>query len=234
MKRLFLVAILTTAAPVVAQVEPTVTVIGRGETALIPDFATVTIGVRVQRTTPDAAASAMSGEIDAVVDTLVALGVPRDSLPTRVFGISTDRAREDGNRIVGYSSQVTLELTTFELERLADFVGAAIARGATDIGQVQWGSTAWEEGRREALARAVANAQADAEVIATARSSRLGPLLTISDEEVANPRSYGQARRRSPTDVLPAPVSRSALIPQSIIVEESVVATWRLLPPGDR
>lgn len=223
------VVLLATAHSVSAQVDPTVTVVGRGETALIPDYATVAIGVRVQGATPDAAATAMSDGIDAVVDTLVALGVPRDSLPTRVFGIATDRARDEGNRIVGYSSQVTLELTTFELGRLADFIGAAIAKGATDVGQVQWGSTEWETGRREALRRAVVSAQGDAEVIASARSSRLGDLISIADEDVSNPRGIGQARRRILSEVMPAPMSQSALMPQAIIVVESVVATWRLV-----
>jgi uncharacterized protein len=220
--------LLGVATPAFAQSEPTVTVLGKGEVALVPDFATLSIGVRVQEATPDAAATAMSAKIEEVVDTLISLGVPRDSLPTRVFGISTDRAREEGNRIIGYTSQVTLELRTFELDRLAEFVGAAIAKGATDVGQVQWLSTQAEVGRREALRLAVLSAQADAEVIADARSVRLGDLIDISVEGAVNPRSAGQARRRSQIEMLPAPVSRSALMPQVIVVTESVIGIWRL------
>ncbi len=214
-------------APCLAQSAPTVTVIGRGEVALVPDFATLSVGVRVQQPTPEAAAAAMSESIDAVVDTLVSLGFPRDSLPTRVFGITADRAYQEGNRITGYTSQVTLDLRTSELDRLAEFVGAAIAAGATDIGQVQWGSTEAEAGRREALRLAVINAQADAEVIADARSSNLGELVDISVEG-ANPDQVMFRRRTADIEILPPPVTPSALIPQVIKVTMAVVGTWRL------
>lgn len=207
--------------PLVSQAttETKVVVAGSATVEVSPDFATMGLGVRVQASSPDEAAREMSVRIDAVVDTLAALGFPRDSLPARVFAVTTDLSRADGYRITGYSAAVTLEVRTTELDRLAEFVGAALAAGATEVNQVRFGSSYEAEAREEALRQAVEAAERDAQVIAEARDTQLGPLLKISTVE--RPNSGLRLRAASF-------VTASALVPQMIKVTVTVTTWWTL------
>jgi hypothetical protein len=213
-------------APIQAQeARPVIRVAGSGEVPLVPDFATFRIGVRVQDSTAEAAAAAMSSRIDAVVDTLEAMGFPQDSLPTRLFDVSADRAYREGNRIVGYSAGVTLEVRTFELDRLAEFVGRAITAGATEAGGVRFDSTERSAARAEAIRLALEAAQRDAEVIAEARGGRLGRLIEISTVSGGSGRTYVHATE---FEMAGPPISGSVLTPDRIKVRASVEVLWEL------
>ena len=205
---------------------PVVRVAGTGEVMVSPDYATLDIGVRIQQQTAEAAAAAMSRHIEAIVDTLVDMGFAQDSLPTQVFSISADPDRQEGNRITGYTAVVTLQVNTRELDRLADFVGAAVTAGATEVRNVRFHSTGAEEARAEALRQAVAMATREAEVIAEARGARLGRLLEIGTVQDGGIRLRGMSALAERT--FESFVARSALIPQQIAIEAWVTGTWEL------
>ena len=59
-----------------------ITVSGNGLVELPADFAVLVLGVQIEAETPDSAAARMTRLLDRVSDTLVTLGIPRDSLPT--------------------------------------------------------------------------------------------------------------------------------------------------------
>lgn len=215
-----------------AQEDPAVVrVAGSGEVSLPPDYATLGVGVRVQDSTAEAATAEMSARIESVVDTLEAMGFPGDSLPTRVFSVTTDRARGQDNRITGYSAQVTLQLRTSDLDRLAEIVGGCIAAGATEVGRVDFGSTRAEAARADALRLALEAAEGDAEVIAAARGARLGRLIEVSTSRG----SFAVMARRSLEigSTGPPPLTAYALSPSQITVRASVEAVWELLAPAE-
>jgi uncharacterized protein len=205
--------------------ESEVTVPGSGSVQLEPDYVTVSIGVTVQDKRADAAAARMSELVDAVTDTLVALGTPRGELPSTHFNISTVRNRSPAREIVGYSAAVTFELRTDDLDNVAVFIGAAIDAGATDIGRVQYGSYKAAEAHTEALKLAVAAATEDARTIAEATGRQLGPLKNVTMSGFRT----GVVLAESAVQYERPLISKAALTPQNITVSASVSATWSLL-----
>ncbi len=216
------------ALPIVAQSiseESTVSVSGTGSVSLEPDFVTVSVGVTYQAKSADEAAFGMSERIDMVVDTLVALGIARDELPSMRFDISPVRDRTNFQTIVGYTASVSLGLQTTDLDRIASLIGAAVTAGATNIGSVQYQSTQVEAARQDALRLAVAAAKVDASTIADANHATLGSLIKVSSGGNIRPMMVA-----SEAAVRMDKLSPATLTPQSITVTATVSASWRLLP----
>lgn len=223
-----LVVCLVWAAPALAQDDDpaTLRVVGAASVEVPPDHARLSVGVRIQADSPEGAATEMSRRIDAIVDALVILGFDRDSIPTQVFGISADRDRMGGNVITGYSSATTLQITTFELDRIPEFLSAAVEAGATEVGNVDFRSTRQREARSRALELAVAAARDDAEVLARAAGVELGDLLEVTN--FAQPSGGIMLRGASPAAGRLTTITGSAITPQLLEVNAQVVATWRV------
>lgn len=223
-----LVVCLAWAAPALAQDDDpaTLRVVGAASVEVPPDHARLSVGVRIQADSPEAAATEMSRRIDAIVEALVTLGFDRDSIPTQVFGISADRDRMGGNLITGYSSATTLQLTTFELDRIPEFLSAAVEAGATEVGNVDFRSTRQREARSRALELAVAAARDDAEVLARAAGVELGDLVEVTN--FAQPSSGIMLRGASVSAARLSTITGSAITPQLLEVNAQVVATWRV------
>lgn len=223
----FCLAVCGLAAPLTAQDESShLRVVGAAVVEVPPDHARLSVGVRIQAGSPEAAATEMSRRIDAIVDALVGLGFDRDSIPTQVFGISADRDRMGGNAITGYSSATTLQITTFELDRIPEFLSAAVAAGATEVGNVAFESTERRNARSRALELAVAAAREDAEVLARAAGVELGDLVEITN--FAQPTSGIMLRGAGVVAGRLPGVTGSAITPQLLEVNAQVVVTWRV------
>lgn len=205
---------------------PIVRVVGTATEEIQPDYALIGIGVRIQAETPEAAVSRMSERIATVVDALAALGFSRDSLPTRVFSVGADRNYSEGNRITGYTATLQLNLRTSELGRIAEFVGAALSAGATEIGSITFASTEAEAAYETALRRALQAAEREAKIIAEAQGGALGSLIEVSTVgDPAASSAYlqlegGQARSRGAISL--------AMTPQVLSIGARVIASWQL------
>jgi uncharacterized protein YggE len=202
-----------------------VSVSGSGAVELEPNYATISVGVTAQAKTAQEAASTMSDGIDAVVDTLVALGISRNELPTNRFDISPVRDRADYQKIVGYSASVSLELRIEELDQIARHLSAVVDAGATDVGNVVFRSTEMEAARHEAVRLAVASATSEARVVAEASGARLGALIDISTGGAIVPRIASSESMMMRSDI-----SSSAISPKDIVVTATISASWTLLP----
>jgi len=230
-------AVLALAVPVHGQTQ-TMRVVGSAQIEVAPDYADLTFGVRVSAPSPADAADEMTRRIDLIVDSLVVLGFDRDSLPTKAFSISTDRDYQNRNEITGYTAVTSLQLTTFELDRIPEFIAAAIALGANEIGNVRFRSTLEDEVRQVALREAVAAARSDAEVLADAAGATLGDLVEITNfaQQISALRTGIVAQRREIGADLEirgvTSISGSVITPQLIPVSVQVVVTWSLRGGG--
>ena len=220
-------------APLSAQDAPAhLRVVGSATVEVAPDHARLSVGVSIQAGSPEAAATEMTRRIEAIIDTLAALGFDRDSLPTKVFSIQADRNRTEGNQITGYTAATTLQLTTFELRRIPEFISAALESGATEIGNVQFKSTEERQARSLALERAVEAAREDAEVLARAAGVEIGELVEVSNFAQAS----SGIMLRGATGMISVTASRiasvSAITPQLLPISVQVVAMWRVEEGG--
>jgi uncharacterized protein YggE len=214
-----------------APMPPQVVVSGTGEARVTPDRATITVGVQSRAQTAAAAAADNARRQKAILDTLKALGLPSEQLSTENFNVSPEMTYPQGGspRVVAYVVTNTVRADVRKLDDVARVIDAALAKGANEISSLQFYSSKADSARRAALAAAVADARADAEVLAKAAGGTLGPLLELSTSE-------------SPVRPMPvmmramaaAPMPKTPIEPGQQTITATVSARWTLEGGGRR
>lgn len=171
---------------------PQIVVSATGEVKVVPDKASLQIGVQSRGATAAAASQANAQKQRAVIDAIKARGVPADQISTSNFNVIPEtRYDREGQQAPRTTSYLVINTVNVELKRV-DLVGAvidaALGAGANQINSLNFGVQSADSARRAALAIAVGKARADAEVIARAAGGSLGPMLEmIANESSVRP-----------------------------------------------
>ena len=83
-------------------------------------------------------------------------------------------------KVTGYTVTNTVRADVRRIDDVGKLIDAALAKGANEISSLQFYSSKADSARRAALAAAVADARADAEVLARAAGGTLGALVELS------------------------------------------------------
>jgi uncharacterized protein YggE len=202
---------------------PQIVTVGTGEARVTPDRATILIGLRSRAGTAAQAGADNARRQRAVLDTLRALGLQSDQLSTMNYAVSPEmQYAPNGDsppRVTGYTVTNIVRADVRKLDDVGRVIDAALAKGANEISGLQFFSSKADSVRRVALSRAVANARADADALASAAGGSLGSLIELASTE--------QAGR--PVRELMAPMASAKGTPieageQSFMV--SVTARW--------
>ncbi|NIM48722.1 MAG: DUF541 domain-containing protein [Gemmatimonadales bacterium] len=207
--------------PAPAEVPAVIAAVATGEVHLPPEYAILYITVEAREDRAEAAAARMQRDLAVVLDTLTALGLPRDSIATTSYGVRQDWDFER-NQSRGYHVSSLVRVTVQDLRQLGPVLDGVIAAGASRTSPLEYGVTSPREGRDEALRRAVAGVRRDAEVMAAAVGGKLGPLLELRT---------GQLQTRAPRVMLEALTVTSAptITPQDVVITVEVSGTWELI-----
>lgn len=208
-----------------------IVVTGRAEVVLAPDFAWVRIGVTIHDSTAAAAAAANGLHLRAIMDTLAALGFPRDSVTRLSYGVEPNYNWRGNRQITGYRVAAVIRLTVRDLATLPAIIDAALGAGATDIPQITFRSDTAEVARRRVLQEALTTARADAEAIAQAADGQLGELLEVH----TGSRGIDYAGYGFSTVYLEQASGHSAgleLTSQGVILNVVVEGRWQFVPGG--
>lgn len=172
-------------AAMAAEEAPRLTVEGRGEVAVTPDIATVTVGVLREAKTAGEALAANNQAMAAVLARVEAAGLaPRD---IRTSAISLSPRREQPEKatqppaIVGFTARNQLSLRVRDLATLGAVLDAVVGEGANELGGVAFGLSDETETLAEARRRAVADALSRARLYAEAAGVTLGRILQIGE-----------------------------------------------------
>ncbi|GAC1647499.1 MAG: hypothetical protein NVS4B3_01620 [Gemmatimonadaceae bacterium] len=208
----------------------TVVASGRGEARVAPDRATIALGVQTRATTAVAAAAQNARKSRAVLDALATLGLAKEQLSTTGYNVAPDMNYDQPTRtshVVGYIVSNTVQVELKRIDQVASAIDAALGAGANLINSLTFSSSAAEETRRLALARAVAAARADAETMARAAGGTLGGLIELSTEALEPEPVFGGrlAGVAAASRSVPTPVE-----PGEQLLNASVIARWRFLP----
>jgi len=179
-------SITTTAEPgtgqavAAAQGPATVTVSGRGEVRVPPDSARVNLGVVTWAKSAREAQAANNRTVSAVVAALKAQGIPREGIQTSEFNIwpQTD---EKGKSVTGYQVNHILTVQVGDVDKLGAVLDAAVAAGANHSYGISFEKADRAALEREALKKAVAEAQARAEVLAGAAGKKIVRVLSVKE-----------------------------------------------------
>ena len=208
---------------------PTITVSGSGEVVLDPDRATVTLSVDSEGPSSAAAAANNARVTTAVTNALLATGAARSDLLTANYMVQPhwQYSNNQPPSRVGYEAHNTLRISVTQLPMLGKWIDVALGAGATRIESVEFDSSAVASARREALSKAVAHAQEDAETLAKAAGGKLGPLQDLTSAQQPTP--FRPVARLA----VPAPISpeeQTHLEPSPLHISAVVTARWLFEP----
>ena len=222
------------AAPAAAQVMAVATpsqvvTTGYGEARIVPDRATIVVGVQSRAATASAASAENARRQSAILDTLRAVGLNNEQLSTINYSVSPEmQYNQNGGapRVTGYTVSNSVRVALRRIEDVGRVIDAALAKGANDISSLQFESSKSDSVRRSAMAVAVANARGDAEALARAAGGSLGPLLELS----TNSPPVQPMMRALAT---PAPGGmRTPIQPGEETINVIVSARWVFVPRG--
>jgi len=205
---------------------PQIVATATGEARLRPDRANILVGVETRAKTAAAAARENNARQQAVIDVIVAAGVPREQISTENYNVSADtRVDKPGQNpvVAGYVVTNVVRVEVRRIEQVGPVIDAALGKGANRIDAVDWFSSNTDAARRQALGDAVAKARGDAEAMARAGGGRLGPLLEITTaEDSGEPRPLYRSRMAGGMAATPIEAGE-------LTVQVHVVARWHFV-----
>lgn len=161
----------------------TISVSGQGEVQAEPDRAVLTLGVESRKPKLEDARAEVTKTVEAVMKLTRDLKIDQKYVRATRVSVQPEYNWEANARernLIGYfvSRQVEIELR--DLEKLGQLLEKSFDLGVNQVGDPRLDSSKRREFEREALAKAVADARLNAEVVAKAAGARIGPPRTIS------------------------------------------------------
>ena len=240
MRSLVLIPMILACAPAMAQqpsvstsaqttvTTPHIVTSARGEARARPDRATIMIGVQTRAATAAQAASENATKQEAVLAALRRLGLTNDQLSTVEYSVHPEMryTEREEPRVIGYTVHNSIRADITRIEQVGAVLDAALGAGANAINSLTFHASNIEEVRRQAIANAMENARADAEVLARAAGGILGRLIEASTVEIAIPLMRQSLARMDMAQAAPP----TPIQPGEQEVSASVTATWEFVP----
>ena len=186
----------------------TLTVSGVGTVAAVPNEAQMSFGVDTRGETARAAVSANADAARRVINALRHAGARE--LQTQY--VSVYPVTGENGRIDGYSASNSVSAVS-DVDEAPALVDAAVGAGANQVSGPSMSSSNAEELYRQALAKAVDEARARAQVLARAAGRAVGEIVSISEAASASPLPYAErAALDSATPIVPGEQDTTATI----------------------
>jgi hypothetical protein len=161
----------------------TVTVSGQGEIQAEPDRASISLGVESRKPKLEEARAEVAKTVDAALKLTRDLKIDSKHVRTTRINVQPEYNWDNGARertLIGYYVSRHVEIDLRDLDKLGQLLERAVDLGVNQVGDPQLDSSKRRELEREALAKAVQDAQLNAEAVAKAAGARLGPARTIA------------------------------------------------------
>lgn len=192
-------------------VDRTISVSGTASTSVIPDTASMSIGVITQAATAKEASEKNAASMNNVTSALKNLGLLDKEIQTSSISIQpVYNYTRDVPVIVGYSASNNVLITTMNLDRLSDIMDKSIASGANQVSGISFMVS--EEKQKQIFGELLSNAVSDANSrandlakslnvkIASVKTSSINegtqmfPVMATLAEKAATPIQPGESR----------------------------------------
>ncbi|WP_094228761.1 SIMPL domain-containing protein [Methanolobus psychrotolerans] len=163
-----MIAVLYASSQSAPGTENTLYMSGYAETKVVPDTATLSIGVIVQSATAKEASDENAILMSAVIKELKAIGLQDKNIQTSYISVYPVYNYDGKQTIEGYSASNSVQVTTMMLDNLSDIIDRSAAAGANQIGSVSFSVSdeMQKELRDELINEAVADASSKADMLA--------------------------------------------------------------------
>jgi uncharacterized protein len=158
-----------------------VNVSGQGEVQAEPDRALVTLGVQTRLPKLEDARAEVNKKIEAVLKLTRELKIDTKYVRATRISIQPEYSYDNSARnLLGYMVSRQVEVDLRNLEQLGQLLERAADLGVNQLGDPRLDSSKRAELQREAMAKAVVDARANAEALVKAAGGRLGRARNIS------------------------------------------------------
>jgi uncharacterized protein YggE len=166
----------------------TITMSGYAEEKVVPDTATLSIGVVVQADTAKTASDQNAALMSAVVTELKALGLEDRELQTSYVSVYPVYNYDKEQNITGYSASNSVQVTTTKLGNLSEIIDRSTAAGANQIGSISFSVSddRQEQLREDLMNKAITDASSKANALASSLDLKVKGVQTASISENGN------------------------------------------------
>jgi len=172
------------ATPVPGPGPATVSVTGHGAVQVKPDMATITLGVDVVRPTLPDALTESNTQMESVLAAVKAAGVAEDDIQTTSFYVNIFRSYDTSGQpgeITGFQVSNQVVVIVRDLDKLNTILGDAVAAGANSVYGIGFAVADPTMAASQARKRAVEDARARAEELASASGLSLGRVVSVTE-----------------------------------------------------
>jgi uncharacterized protein len=197
------------------------------------NLATVTFEFSARGRTPRAAGKATAARANAIRRALIAVGIPRDSLPTGgQWGWWGSRARLEPGPYGRDTSYVVTDVFTArirDLTLIGRAIDTALVEGASSVSNVQFGATDTDREYVRGLGDATRRARENAAAMAEAEGGALGRAIELNTQAMRDD-YYSPFDLRSSQVTSAASWESSSIVVPELKVTVTVYGRWELLP----
>jgi uncharacterized protein len=206
--------------------------IGSASVAVVPDMATIRIGVeRAEKTSVKAFAAAKTA-INDVTARMKAEGIAIKDLSTSNLSLNPvyDQQKTDERGrpiIVAYAASVEITVVSRDISKTGNLLDAALKEGSNQFNGIVYDAADKRPALDQARKEAALEAKRKAEGLASALSLKLGPVLRVYEPEAARARPEGMISAR----LSQAKSSETlAIEPGQIEITAEVGTVWTIAP----
>lgn len=163
-----------------ASSDSTITVNGRGEIKCEPDMAEVMLAIETNEATVEESQKVNSRETEAVLKTLRNLGVAESSIQTTDYSVYP-WYDDLGNEIVSYRVSTSLTVSDILIKNVGELLSACGNSGITEVRNVQYFYSGYDEAYETALGEAVTAAEKKAAALSSASGKELDSIVSITE-----------------------------------------------------
>lgn len=193
----------------------TIRVTGESTVMAKPDQARIQISVVTQARTSQSAATENARKADRIINSLRKKFAADVEIKTISYSVTPNYTypKEGGEpKIVGYIASNTVEAKTPKLEQVGDMIDVAVESGANNIQALEFGLKDELPSRADALRRAVTQARAKADAIASALGVKIVRIVQVEEAgAVVVPMQKTMAMRAEAADQAQTPVEAGTI-----------------------
>jgi uncharacterized protein YggE len=187
------------------EINRTISVSGTGSVTVVPDRAHFSFGVQTSGDTATQALAANGAAMRKLIAALRGAGIAPADLQTQQVSLSPNYSDDDQERIIGYEASNAVSVTVRKLEDAGSLIDRAVAAGANQVSGPSLDREDLSALYHKALAAALADARAKAEVIATGSGLTLGRVSFVSESTSEPPVASGDLKA-APSSAAETPI----------------------------
>jgi uncharacterized protein YggE len=201
----------------VTDIPRTISVTGTGKVTIVPDIATINVGVHTENEDVSAALAENNAKAMSVRDALVKFGVKAEDIQTTSFTIYPNQQYGPMGEMLGvkYAVDNSVFITVRDLTKMGEVLSTIVNQGANNIYGINFDVSDREKALKEARLAAIADAKLQADELAAAAGVKVGQVMSISISTTNLPipmyADYGKGGGGAMA-AAPAPISGGQLI----------------------